>query len=206
MSNMITATVKIKGTRPLFQHRFGPDALPLEKGEKTGVAGNDPEEWRKTCMVTKDGQLFINGPYIFGAMREAAKYTKKGRATLVRPVQATLQVLTDRVLIDRFWPEYPNGDKFDAAKVKALGTDPDEPVYMDIRGVVNPSTRGRNIRYRIATSPGWHTEFQMTWDKTLINRDEMHAIMIDAGMLVGVGNGRAIGMGRFEVEAFDVAD
>jgi len=206
MSNMVTATVKIKGIRPMFQHAFGPDALPLEKGEKIGVAGHNPEEWRKTCMITKDGQAFIEGPYVFGAMREAAKYTKKGRGTLVKSMQATLQVLTDRILIDRFWPGFPNGDKFDATMIKPLDADPEEPMYMDIRGVVNPSTKGRNVRYRIAMSPGWQAEFQMAWDKTIISRPEMEAIMIDAGTLVGVGNGRAIGMGRFEVEAFAVAD
>lgn len=57
MANLLKATIEIRGTRPLIQHRFGPDALPLEKQERTGVAGHDPQEWRKTCMVTLGGQL-----------------------------------------------------------------------------------------------------------------------------------------------------
>lgn len=44
MGNILNATVSIKGIRPLLWHAFGPDAIPLEKREKTGVAGNDPEE------------------------------------------------------------------------------------------------------------------------------------------------------------------
>jgi hypothetical protein len=55
MANIIKARIEIRGTRPLLQNQFGPEALPLEKGERTGVAGNDPEEWRRTCMVTAEG-------------------------------------------------------------------------------------------------------------------------------------------------------
>lgn len=43
---MLKATVSRQGVRPLLWHHFGPDTLPLDKKrEKTGVAGNDPEEW-----------------------------------------------------------------------------------------------------------------------------------------------------------------
>lgn len=203
MSNITTAKIKIKGIRPLFQHHFGPEALPLEKKEKTGVAGNDPEEWRRTAMINKDGQLFFEGTYVFGCMREGAKYTKKGRATLVKPVAATLQVLDDRILIDRHFPGFPNGSKFDINSVDEPPRDPDEPVYLDVRGVVNPSTRGRNVRYRVATGPGWLAEFSIMFDKTIVSRNEMEAVLIDAGHLVGIGNGRAIGMGRFEVVSFE---
>lgn len=204
MSNIITAQIKIKGIRSMFWHHFGPDALPLEKQEKTGVAGHDPEEWRKTVLCTKDGQLYIQPTYIFGTMREGAKYTKKGRATLQKPVSATLQVVDNRILIDRYFPGFPNGQKFDPLTVNEPPRDPDELVYLDIRGVVNPSTRGRNVRYRVATSPGWAAIFSLMWDKTVVSRNEMEAVLIDAGRLVGVGNGRAIGMGRFEIEQFEL--
>lgn len=204
MSNIVIAEVTIKGTRPLFWHRFGPDALPLEKKEKTGVAGHDPEEWRRTILTNKDGQMYIEATYAFAAMREGAKYTKKGRSTLMGPVSATLQVVTDRILIDRFFPGFPNGNKFDPLTVDPPEQDPDLPLYLDIRGVRNPSTRARNVRYRVAACPGWLAEFEMMWDKTIVSRAEMEAILIDAGRLVGVGNGRAIGMGRFEVVVFEV--
>jgi len=38
------AEVSIEGLRPLLFHVFGPEALPLEKQERTDVTGNDPEE------------------------------------------------------------------------------------------------------------------------------------------------------------------
>lgn len=207
MSNIVEARVKIKGIRPLFQHHFGPEALPLEKKEKSGVAGNDPEEWRKTAMITKDGQLYIEGTYVFGAMREGAKYTKRGRASLQKPVAATLQIMEDRITLDRYFPGFPNGHKFNINEVDEPPRDTereeDDLVYLDVRGVVNPSTRGRNVRYRVATVPGWSAEFTMMFDKTVVSRNEMEAILIDAGRLVGVGNGRSIGMGRFTVEKFE---
>ncbi len=38
------AKVKIKGIKPLLIHEFKPDSLSFERKEKTGVAGNNPEE------------------------------------------------------------------------------------------------------------------------------------------------------------------
>lgn len=194
MGNRLTAHIAIKGIRPLLWHAFGPEAIPLEKGEKTGVAGNDPEEWRRTVLMTKDRQLYIPNTYAFGCLRDGAKHTKKGRGSIQNNVAATLQVLEDRILVDRFLPEEP------------IPTDSDELVYLDVRSARNPSTRARNVRYRVAASPGWCAEFTITWDKTIVSRNEMNAVLLDAGQLCGLGDGRTIGMGRFTVERFDVRE
>lgn len=194
MGNMLSATVSIRGTRPLLWHRFGPDALPLTKQERTGVAGNDPEEWRKTMLVTKDHQLFLEPSYIFGCVRDGAKYTKKGRGSIQSVVAATLQVVDDRVLIDRFMPE---GDP---------QPDPELPVYLDIRSVRNPATNARNIRYRVAASAGWKTVFTILWDATMVSRGEMQAAALDAGRFCGLGDGRSMGMGRFVIESFEITE
>lgn len=197
MSNFITAKLTIRGTRPILFHHFGPDALPSDKStrtERTGAAGNDPEEWRKTVLMTAERQLYIEPTYIFGCLRDAAKYTKQGRGSLQAPLAATLQVMDDRILLDRFVPAEP------------IPTDPELPVYMDIRGVKNPATRGRNVRYRVAASTGWEASIRLLWDKTIINRSQMEAIIIDGGRLVGLGDGRSIGYGRFDVVSFEVQD
>ncbi len=191
-NNLVTATVTVRGVRPLLWHHFSEDALPLEKTEKEGVAGNDPNEWRRTVLATKLRQLYVEPSYIFGCLREAAKYTRKGRFSIQPSVAATLQVEDNRILVDRFMPK---GD---------LTTNREKPVYLDVRGVKNPVTRGRNIRYRVAAGPGWKMTFHVTWDKTIVSRNEMNAIAIDAGRLVGVGSGRAIGMGRFALTSFKV--
>lgn len=200
-NNVIKAKVTVKGVRPLFWHVFGPDAIPLEKrSEKTGVAGNDPEEWRRTVVFTKDGQLYLPGSYVFGTLRDGSKFTKKGKGSIQNMLTSTLQVSDDRVLVDRFIPGFNSG------LPETLPTDPDEPVYLDIRSVVNPSTRGRNVRYRVVASPGWSASFELMWDKTIVSRNEMEAVCRDAGQLCGMGNARKIGMGRFEVAEFQVID
>lgn len=200
MGNILVADVKVRGTRTIWWHWFGPDAIPLEKRERTGVAGNDPEEWKRTVLSTNEGQLYILNTYIFGCMKEAAKYTKKGRGSIQKMVVATLQVQPEIVLVDRHIPNFDNGLPV------TMPTDPTLPVYLDIRGVVNPSTRGRNIRYRVAASPGWEMSFQLEWDATIVSREQMNAVLIDAGNLVGVGSGRNIGRGRFKVIELNITE
>jgi len=206
MGNIVKAEVKVVGTRPLLQHRFTPDALPLEKQEKTGVAGNDPENWRKTCIVDKTGQLFLDPSYVFAALREGGKNIKRGRGSIFKLVASTLQVTDNKVMIDRFYPGWPSKEVFDVDSVEPCDSDQDQPVYLDVRGVVNPSTKARNVRYRLACSPGWKIAFNILWDKTVVSRNEMESCVIEAGRLVGLANGRAIGMGRFEIESFTAVE
>jgi len=190
--NIVTARVQIVGTRPLLQHSFGPDALPLEGREKTGIAGNDPEEWKRTRLVTKSGQLYLRSDYVFASIRDGAKYTKKGKGSIQSLVSATLQVIDSPVLVDRFLPK--DGDP--------PMNDPTAPVYIDVCGVRNPSTKARNVRYRLAAAPGWRCGFTLLWDRTIVSREQMRAVLHDTGTLCGIGDGRAIGNGRFAVESF----
>ena len=207
MSNLLEATVKIKGVRPLFLHQFGEDSIPLETRERTGVAGNDPEEWRKSVSVDKKGQLYIRGDYVFSCLAGkdgGAKYTRSKRGTLLAPTRATLQVNEDRIFFGRFMPD-ANGS-YDVTRATVPDRDPDLPVYLDVRSTVNPATKARNVRYRVVLSPGWECAFHIQWDKTLVSRTQMEAILIDAGRMCGIGSARAIGMGRFEVSEFTVSD
>jgi hypothetical protein len=167
-----------RGTRPLLWNHFGPDTIPLEKQEKSGVAGNDPDEWRKTVLfVPESRQLYTLPIAIFSCIREGAKFTKKGRASLMADMGATLQVFDDRVLVDRYLPAEP------------IPTDQNEPVYLDVQSVRNPATKARNVRRRIAASPGWTMTCIVVWDKTIIDRNQMRAVLDDAGKLVGLGDG-----------------
>jgi hypothetical protein len=195
MGNLLQAKAIIKGTRPILWHAFTADAIPLEKQERTGVAGNDPEEWRKTVLVTEGRQLYLDATYIFGCLRDASRHTKQGRGSIQSNLVATLQVLNDRVLVDRWMPE--KGDP---------PTDQTQPVYIDVRSVRNPATKGRNVRYRVGASTGWRATFNILWDKTIVNRAQMESVITDAGRLAGLGDGRSVGYGRFTTESFDVSD
>jgi hypothetical protein len=206
MANIIKATVGIKGVRALLQHHFGPDALPLEKQEKSGVAGNDPEEWRKTALVTKEGQLYLEPTYVFACIRDAARYTKKGKGSIQSAVAATLQVTDEIVLIDRYFPNFPNGHAFDIGAVAPPPREKDAPVYLDVQSVRNPTTKGRNVRYRVAASAGWSARFNILFDKTIVDRVSMQSVLNDAGVLVGIADGRSVGFGRFTVESFEAMD
>jgi len=197
MANVIKASVRIKGTRSILWHQFGPDAIPLEKQERTGVAGNDPEEWKKTVLMTAERQLFVHPTYIFGMCRDAAKYTKSGRGSIQTAVAATLQIDDERILFTR------DGKPL-VVPPEPIPTEASQSVYMHICSVKNPATKGRNVRYRIAAAPGWETTFHMLFDKTVVNRTQMETVLIDAGRLVGLADGRSVGFGRFTVESFDI--
>jgi hypothetical protein len=41
------------------------------------------------------------------------------------------------------------------------------------------------------------------FDKTIVSRPEMQSVLNDAGTLVGIGDGRSVGYGRFTVESFE---
>lgn len=172
--NIVHTQVVIRGTRPLWQHKFGPDALPLHPGEKSGVAGNDPEEWRKTCMIDSQGRPYVRDTYLFATIRDGGRYIKSGRSNLIRPIAATLQVLDDPIIItNRYWPGYENDDledEFDPIEADPPEDNPEANLYMDIRGVRNPSTRNRNIRYRVALSTGWEMSFAIQFDKSIVSR------------------------------------
>lgn len=200
MSNLIEASITIHGIRPLLWHHFGADAIPLERQEQVGVAGNNPYEWRTTVCATPESQLFLPSTYLFGCIRDAAAYIKRTRR-FQNEVTSTLQVLSEVVLIDnRFLPTRP-------VHVHE-GQHPDQlpEVYVYVTGVRNPATNARNVRYRIASAPGWQCSLRLLWDKTVVSRELMQSLCLDGGRLVGVGDGRRIGFGRFEVLSFEYAD
>lgn len=199
MSSQITATVSVIGVKPLLWHHFGPDTIPADgRKEKTGVAGNDPEMWKRCVLAKEDGQLFIEPSYVFGCIRNGAKYTKSGRGSIQQILGSTLQVDDLAILVDRYL------EKEVYAAPKDFYNKYGMPVYIDVRSSINPTTRGRNMQYRVAASPGWKTSFTISWDPTVVARQVMEAVVKDSGKLVGLGSGRTIGMGRFDVLSFEL--
>lgn len=192
-NNILTAEVLIKGTSSLLWHRFDTEAFLRGRKDKCGTAGNNPDEWKNTVLVDQNNQLYIEPSYIFGCIREGAKYTLNGLNTLQNYISATLHVLNDKILIDRYLPDI-------------ITTNNKESVFLDVRSVRNPSTGARNIRYRVCSSSGWLAKFLITWDRTLISKSEMNAIIIDAGRFSGIGDARNIGYGRFKIDCFEVVN
>lgn len=190
------AVIKIEGIKPILFHAFREEALDKKK-TKSGSTGNNPEEWKTTVIMDEDRKLYLPASYLFAPIKEAGKYTKIGRGSIVKHVAATLEVLTERIyLIGRSVPS--------DAEVVELKNATSMPVYLDVRSVVNPMTKGRNLRYRIACSPGWQCEFMITWDDSVLSASQMEQLIKDAGIMCGSGCGRAIGFGRFKVLEFKI--
>lgn len=191
---LIKAEVQIKGTRPILFNNFSIDSIPLVKRERTGVAGNNPDEWKKTFLATSEGQLYLKSDYIFSCLREGAKHTPKGRGTMESNISGSLQVINDKLYLNRYVP-------LDEMEITS---DDSQPVYIDVRPVTRRGVK--NIRYRLATSVGWEIKFIIMWENTLINREQMKAICIDAGAFAGLGDARKLGFGRFEVVSFELLE
>ena len=210
MSNIVTAKVEIIGTRSLFFHKGGVDTIPLEKQELTGVAGNDPWTWAKTTPITADGQLFLDPTMVFATIRDGGRHTKVKGKMLMYSIIATLQIIDDIILVDRFLPEAAIQFVQSKGKIgdplEVLTTDPTAPVYLDIRKGINPSTKKAMIIYRVACSPGWHASFSLEWDKTVVASAQLESALRDAGALEGLGSGRKIGKGRFVHQSFHVTE
>jgi hypothetical protein len=196
MGNLLEASVQIYGTRTILWNHLKPTEDFGKRREKSGTAGNDPSEWERSVLMTKERQLYLLPTYVFGCLRDAGKYTKKGKSSLMSAIASTLQVVERRILLDRYVPETP----------EKYSEEVDDPVYIYVAIVRNIATRGRNIRYRVAASPGWQCCFTLLFDKTIVSRTEMEAVVIDAGKLVGLADGRSLGFGRFALLQFSVKD
>ena len=191
---MKKAKIKIKGIKPLIWHAFNKEALSLDAKPTAGKSGNNPEEWKATVLVDPDNKLYVKDSYIFASFREGSKNVKVGRGTLKAKLISCLIVLDTIVYIkNRALPAEND-----------LTEDVTKPVYLDICGVTNPNTKGKNIRYRIAASKGWESEFTVQWDDRLISTEQMKQIAESAGLHSGIGDGRNWGNGRFDIVKFDL--
>lgn len=205
MTNIVSARVSFKGIRFLAWHHFGIDALPLESREKTGVAGNDPSEWQRTVLMDEGRRLFLLPTYFFGCIKGGGKTVKRGKANLLTAIASTLQVVDDQIHVSDGSTALTLPDPPEMIEAGTQTTDKVPPCFVEIIGVRNPTTKARNIRYRVVAKPGWHCDFTLLWDKTVVDRASMQLAVANAGQLVGIGDGRgSVGYGRFTVEAFDV--
>jgi len=192
--------VKVTGTRPILFHAFNVEIVTSLSKVKEGSAGNSPEEWKKT-VLEKNGQLFLPGSYWSACLREGSKHTKAGRGTIQKTFMCAVTMKTEIALINRHLP-----DGWKQMTAETFSKDSNDPVYLDIRGVMNPNTKGRNVRYRIALSPGWKTEFEFSFDDMIISPSQVKKIVEDSGKMVGIADGRTMNYGRFKVDSIDISE
>lgn len=188
---------KVKGTKPLMIHKFNIESVSTTRKVKTGSAGNDPEEW-KTTFFEKGNQLYLPGNYWFSCLKAASVYTKAGRGTIQKSFVAAVNILDEITFLNVKIPE-----NWQEMTFEQFGTDSSKPVYIDIRGVMNPNSKGRNVRYRLCCSTGWETEINIEFDDTILPLAQIKKVFEDAGKLIGMADGRTLGYGRFSVESVE---
>lgn len=189
----VSAKIFVKGTKPLLIHTFPIDALSSGKS-RSGTSGKDEQEWKNTVLMNSERNLYILSSYIIAATKNGGKLIKVGKSSMMKKVESCLECLDDIILIDGL--KVPEEDQ-----ITRSATD---PVYIDVRSVVNPMTKGRNLRYRVAAKAGWTFTTKLMWDDSVISKETMKQCVENAGLYEGIGDGRRIGFGRFVLMSFDM--
>lgn len=193
---MFRARVQILGIKPIIFNKFNIEVIQSLSKKKTSSAGNNPEEW-KTSFYHDNGNLYIPDTGMFSALKKGSFYTKVGRGSIQTTWIAAVQIEEDKIYIGR-----KMFDDWEDATPDVLITDASKDVYVDVRMVANPNTKGRNVRYRVACCPGWRLNFHLLIDDELVSFPQAKKIVEDTGKLVGLCDARTLGYGRFVVEEF----
>lgn len=199
MKNNSNTEIKIliRGTKPIMFHRFNLENLTDQTKPKVGSAGNNPEEWKKSFYHV-DGKLFFPSDCVFSTLKNGAVYTKAGRGTLKNTWVAAIEIKENQVFLDREMFE-----NWENLSIDEVPKGPLDPVYVDVRMVANPNTKGRNVRYRVACAPGWQMQFTLMADLSLLSMQQIEKIVNDTGKMQGFGEARTLGYGRYEVLEFN---
>lgn len=189
-----SVTVAIRGTAPLLMHNIRL-ANPLDKyareldrlnKEKKGAGADKYEFLELMARVEWEGGLYYDkdiGPYleqrhILASLKEGARRTRGGKV-----VQRGVTVSGYR------FPLQYNGPRDIEGMVEA-GT------FIDHRAVT--VGRAKVMRARPVFTE-WALKFPLIYDTDAISLDDLKRYLVDAGRFAGLGDGRAIGFGFYEV-------
>lgn len=191
---MKTIEFKIIGKSPMLFNKFNIEEVSNKRKPKSGSSGNDPDEWRGK-VVCEGKKLYIPRDWIFGCISEGGNYIKEGRGTLKKKLMGCILVNQEKFFLNRELPK-----EVEELANDELPRDASHPVYLDIRAVRNPVTKGKNVRYRVGICPGWEANIKFEWDDTVISRDNIKNVIDACGKFVGLSDARTLGYGRFTVE------
>ncbi|MFB5619506.1 MAG: hypothetical protein ACE5RC_00035 [Nitrosopumilus sp.] len=192
--------IEIEGVKPFLFHKFNIESLQQLSKVKSGSAGNDPEEW-KISFFHNNGKLYIPSSYLNSALKNGAVNTKAGRGTLQKSWISAVQVEEEIIYFNR--EMFENWEETPADKIPV---DPLNPVYVDIRMVANPNTKGRNVRYRVALASAWTLKFHLDVDDEILSVAQVKKVVIDTGKLQGIADGRTLGYGRYKLNEFEIIE
>jgi len=201
---MYTVNAKIEGISPLLHHRFVVSEDGKTKPKKTTGVIDYSDEWRATCYVNEEQELFQPATHIEAAMTKAAvtiKIPGKGNKTFKDLCRAA-------VFVDPF--AIPHTDN--NGEIRQLPKEPpvttsltyDAPVYVDVRPVV--VNRGSRVeRARLALNTGWRLSFNLEVADDQLPVETLQDILTEAGLKIGIGDNRPRN-GRFRIAQFETVN
>ncbi len=177
---MKTIEVEIRGTSPLLIHRFSEDSEQAKSSRRMKVSDRDPrEEATKCCYIAPDGTYYFSAFSIPGAMGNAgANHKMRGsRKSLRFVVPSAVRVTSEAITI-------------------LNGNGPAKTFEVDARPVTIPATKGRIMRYR-PRFDSWGAQFTLTLDDNSLSIEDAHALLVEAGTYIGIGDFRPEKRGPF---------
>lgn len=174
------ATVTIEGTAALLFHRWSVEAVAEKAAAAKGSAAKKSDNVESYVYRNDLGELCIPGEYLRMAIVTAARYRQDPRS----PRKSAMDLYKAGIV--------------SLTELASLGVSDWD--YLDARRVT--VNRAGVTRQRPAMNAGWRAEFQLMINTPeYISPTTLHAVLIDAGRLVGLGDFRPT-YGRFLVKSF----
>lgn len=168
--------VVIEPISPYMQNRM-PDGYDGGRGTKSIAKTNrlPRDVATEAAYINEEGNCFIPSEHIYGAFVSAARNTKIGKRSAAWVAPAAIQVFPLQIVI---------GKTFE----------------VDSRTAVN-SSGGPSKKLRIVVHrpryDAYKAAFTINLDESLMNIDDCHKILCDAGNQVGIGSYRVDQKGPF---------
>lgn len=175
-------TVKLQGTSAILFHRWSCEDVATKAKAAKGSAGKKTDNVESYVYRCEDGTIGLPGEYVRQSIVHAAKFRQDPRS----PRKSAMDLYKAAVVA--------------LTEVASLGKA--EWDYLDQRRVT--VQRAGITRVRPAFHAGWEAELTlMVLLPEYVPPMDLHAVLSDAGRLVGVGDYRPT-YGRFNVVSFDV--
>lgn len=181
-STPYSVAVRLTGSADMLFHRWNNEAVAAKAGAAKNSKTKKTDNVESYVYRNEAGVICIPGEYLRGAIVTAAKFRQDPRSSR----KSAMDLYRAGVI--------------SMTQLASLGRDTWD--YEDSRRVV--VQRAGITRTRPAMRAGWNAEFVLTvLTPEYIAPTDLHAVMTQAGTLIGVGDFRPT-YGRFAITSFEV--
>lgn len=182
VSEPYTAKVTIRGSSAILFHRWSNEAVAEKAAAAKGSRAKKSDNTESYLYRLENGNIGLPGEYLRQSMIWAAKFRQDPRS----PRKSAMDLFKAGVV--------------SLTELADLGAK--DPDYFDRRRVL--VQRSAITRERPAFREGWVATVELAvLTPEYIEQSLLHAVLTDAGRLVGVGDFRPT-FGRFQVTSFKV--